>query len=154
MFWATDVNGRLIGTARSWSANERRSQVVAAVQALLKSVLLSRDWASTQSRVAQLDGRPGCIRLDASPALSPDDGSFVGFLGSVRVVPEGVTLSDWVEADEALARVILLDAVAERVIEARDLAVRAKDRRVAKALDLALLTIGDRLAEAGRPDAQ
>lgn len=162
MLWAADVNGRLASVTRAWHADdagrpgrrglpdEARPQAVAVVRSLVRSILHSKGAGSTYSRIEQPDGHSARVQVDASPAVSPDDGSFTGFLGSVHLIADDAALPDVSEVDEALVRVVMLDAVADHVIKARALAARADEAQVTRVLDLALLAIGDRLADAGR----
>lgn len=161
MFWAADSNGRLAsmtnvprvfrdlatGSEQGLTGNAR-PQVIAGVHALLRSVLQSKGAGSTSCRITQAGGLSARIKIDASPALSITDGSFAGYIGSIDLVADEPSPQDR-PVDEALARVVLLDAVADRLIRARVLAVGAGEGHLVKILDLALLSVGDRLAQSG-----
>ena len=155
MLWAADVNGRVAGLTRPWLGLEAGRSVASvgphvlpAVQAVLRSVFPSKQPASTRYPILYLDDRAVRIQVDASPALSPDTGSFVGYLGSVHPVAGDTIPSSMPGAEKAMLRVVLLDAMAENVVAARALAVQTNERELVKTLDLALLLIGDQLAKA------
>ena len=156
MLWAADATGRLASVttvhhdgARSGAGATRwrdgaEPQIVATVRTLLKSVLRSRIAESRNYRITQPGGLTASVKIEANPALSPDDGRFAGVIGSVHLVSD-VNLAATV-VDDDFARIVLLDAVADHVVAARALAARANDRRIAKMLNLVLLSIGDRMA--------
>ncbi len=153
MLWAADVNGRLAGLTRPWFAPgaesciaEAQPDIMAAVRTVLRSVFPSRMPASTHHRVSCVSKRPFGIQVDASPALSPETGTFVGYLGSIRPVAGDVALPSTSEAGSRVAHIVLLDAMAEHVIAARKLAVQGNERQLARMLDMALLSIGDQMA--------
>ena len=160
MLWAADSNGRLASLADHSStraapgpgAGRQRvlretagPQAIAVVRALLRSISQTKLAGSTSYRIAQTDGFPAHVEVDAIPAVSPDDGSFAGYIGSVHLL--GGPLAENAPVHDDLARIVLLDAIADHVIQARALAVRADDRHLVKVLDLALLSIGDRLVQ-------
>lgn len=160
MLWAADSNGRLAALADHPSTRatpglgagyqrvlreKAGPQVVAVVRTLLRSIIQSRLGGSTSYRVTQTDGIPVRVEVDAIPAVSPDDGSFAGYIGSVHLLGEPSAENAPVHDD--LARVVLLDAIADHVLHARALAVRTEDRHLVKVLDLALLSVGDRLIQ-------
>lgn len=158
MFWSADSNGRLASmtdlahVARGCIAGREpvlreaaRPQVVAVVRDLLRSVLQSKLAGSTSCRISELGGLSARVTVEANPALSPDDRSFAGYIGSVRLVKDP-TLED-APVDEGFARVMMLDAIADHVVKARGLAIRADERQLMRVLDLALLSIGDRLSQ-------
>ena len=159
MFWAADANGRLAsvtthdrsnaqGVVMLRSRDGTGSQVIAAVRTLLHAVLHTRSGGATSYRI-EANGVPTRVQVEANIALSPDDGSFAGYIGSVHLAPEALLPTEtMVDAD--LARVMFLDVIADHIAQARILAVRADERRIVKILDLALMSIGDQLVQADR----
>ncbi len=158
MFWAADVNGRLASVTILHRADAEQGavpsrphdgagpQIIAAVRALLRAVLQTKSGGASSYRI-QANGMAACVQVEANPALSPDDGTFAGYIGSVHLVPEAAGFAEKV-VDEDLARVIFLDAIADHVTSARTLASQAGERQLIKILDLALVSIGDQLLQA------
>ena len=90
-----------------------------------------------------------------SPAFAPETGSLLGWLGStepLRAVPDPPRVADVLHRVPQRARhvVVMLDAMADHVTAARNLAKHADDLSLKKILDYALLSIGDLIYKAAR----
>jgi PAS domain S-box-containing protein len=169
MIWACDSHGRTTYVSPEWLTLTGQSRKDAeswgwldAVhpedREIVHSVLVSAaqsavDFSAT-FRVRTRAGPYLWVRGGAMPSFSPQDGRFIGFLGSVAEVPAlpsnqaASSLGDYRPPPPTpLTRPhSVLELIADHLLMARALAAEAQEEMLRSILDMGLLEAGQRLA--------
>ena len=95
------------------------------------------------------------VMAGAAPSFSPFDGNLLGYLGNTEVLTRAPTPPAALDIlhrmpDRSRHRVVMLDAMADHVTTARNIAKHTDDIALKKILDYALVSIGDLLYKAIR----
>ena len=90
------------------------------------------------------------VMSGAAPSFSPADGKCLGYLGETELLREAPTPPKVLDLLKRLPhgskhQVVMLDAMADHIATARNMAKHTDDVSLKKILDFALLSIGDLL---------
>jgi PAS domain S-box-containing protein len=169
MIWACDTKGRATYLSPEWLTLTGLSQVAArrwgwldAVhpedREVVHSVVIEAATAAveftTTFRMRTRDGQYTWVRGSAMPSFSPEDGRFLGFLGSVSEVHTngnegaGGTLGQYQAPGSMTASSpqSVVERIADHLLMARALAAEAGEEMLRSILDMGLLEAGQRLA--------
>jgi PAS domain S-box-containing protein len=175
MIWACDAEGRATYLSPEWLrlTGQTRSDAenwgwIEAVHPhdrdVVRSILLEASGAAADFtvtfRVCRNTGEFVWVVGGAMPSFSPQDGKFLGFLGSVSEAPKLASLkaTGQVGYYHPLPPTPLtqphtaLDLITDHLLMARSLAADAGEEMLRSIIDMSLLETGQRLAKSQRDE--
>ena len=167
MKWALDSHGSVVHRNRQWyeftglseddtrdSSNARaiHPDDLDAVDRLMHEAIVMQSPFLLTFRLRHGPKLYAWVMSGGTPVLSPVDGSFLGYLGSTVPLPYPPDLPKVMNLmyppshpKRAKSAVLMLDAVADHVTTARNMARRNGNPIIVKVLDFCLILIGDLL---------